>query len=151
MNKKEAQCIFCEELIPADSEECPHCDKKPFSGMYFDPEKYKIVDQLEKDGELEKAWELLHEEWMQHGDYDYYDDEMYFELLEKMHELYERNPSLIRQRVDLIKDYWRNAAAYAHFVHKNDIEEGLGIVRKAKRKDLEEELIEYLDELHGGR
>ena len=41
-------CIFCEELIPSDSEECPNCDKKPFSGMYFDPAKYKIVEQLEK-------------------------------------------------------------------------------------------------------
>ena len=141
-------CIFCEELIPSDSEECPNCDKQPFSGMYFDPEKYKIVEQLEKDGELEKAWELLHEEWMQHGDVDYYDDEMYFELLEKMHELYERNPGLIRQRVDLIKDYWRNAVYYAYVVHKNDIEEGLEIVRKANRKDLEVELIDYLDDLH---
>ena len=119
--------------------------------MYFDPETYKVVEQLEKNGELEKAWKILHEEWMQHGDIDYYDDKMYFELLEKMHALYERNPSLIRQRVDLIKDYWRNAAAYAYFVHKNDIEEGLEIVRKANRKDLEEELTEYLDELHSGR
>ena len=151
MNQKMENCIVCEELIPADSEECPHCDKKPFSGMYFDPETYKVVEQLEKNGELEKAWKILHEEWMQHGDIDYYDDKMYFELLEKMHALYERNPSLIRQRVDLIKDYWRNAAAYAYFVHKNDIEEGLDIVRKAKRKDLEEELTEYLDELHRGR
>ena len=148
MSEQEAMCIFCEEHIPDDSEECPHCGKKPFSGMYFDPEKYKIVDRLEKDGELEKAWELLHEEWMQHGDVDYYDDDMYFELLDKMHELYERNPSLIRQRVDLIKDYWRNAVYYAYVVHKNDIEEGLEIVRKANRKDLEEELIYYLDEIH---
>ena len=119
--------------------------------MYFDPETYIIVKQLEKNGELEKAWKILHEEWMQHGDIDYYDDKMYFELLEKMHALYERNQSLIRQRVDLIRDYWRNAAAYAYLVHKNDIEEGLEIVRKANRKDLEEELIEYLDELHSGR
>jgi hypothetical protein len=29
---------------------------------------------------------------------------------------------------------------------KRDIEEGLDIVRKVNRKDLEEELIEYLDE-----
>ena len=116
--------------------------------MYFDPETYKVVEHLEKDGELEKAWKLLYDEWIQHGDYDYYDDEMYFELLEKMHELYELNPSLIRQRVDLIKDYWRGVAYYAHFVGQRDIEEGLEIVRKANRKDLEEELIDYLDELH---
>ena len=48
----------------------------------------------------------------------------------------------------MIKDYWRNAVYYAYVVHKNDIEEGLDIVRKADRKDLEEELIDYLDEIH---
>ena len=32
--------------------------------MYFNPETYKVVEQLEKDGELEKAWKILHEEWM---------------------------------------------------------------------------------------
>ena len=148
MATEQSACIFCEELIPADSEECTHCDKKPFSGMYFDPETYKTAEELEKKGKLEEAWKLLHDEWIQHGDYDYYDDKMYFELLEKMHELYERNPSLLRQRVDLIKDYWRGAAYYAHFVGQRDIEEGLDIVRKVNRKDLEEELIEYLDEIH---
>ena len=148
MATEQSACIFCEELIPADSEECPHCDKKPFSGMYFDPETYKTAEELEKKGELEEAWKLLYDEWIQHGDYDYYDDKMYFELLEKMHELYERNPSLLRQRVDLIKDYWRGAAYYAHFVGQRDIEEGLEIVRKVERKDLEDELIEYLDTIH---
>jgi DNA gyrase inhibitor GyrI len=49
--------------------------------MYFDPETYKTAEELEKKGELEEAWKLLYEEWIQHGDYDYYDDEMYFELL----------------------------------------------------------------------
>ncbi len=143
-----AKCIFCEEMIDATSEECPHCSKKPFSGMYFDSNTYTLVKELEERGELEEAWKLLNDEWIQHGDYDYYDDEMYFELLEKMHELYERNPSLLRQRVDLIKDYWRGAAYYAYFVGERDIEDGLDIVRKVNRKDLEEELIDYLDELH---
>ena len=62
-------CIFCEELISADSEECPHCDKKPFSGMYFDSNTYNLVKELEDKGELEEAWKLLYDEWMQHGDY----------------------------------------------------------------------------------
>ena len=143
-----AKCIFCEEMIDATSEECPHCSKKPFSGMYFDSNTYTLVKELEEKGELEEAWKLLHDEWIQHGDYDYYDDKMYFELLEKMHELYERNPSLLRQRVNLIKDYWRGAAYYAHFVGQRDIEEGLDIVRKVNRKDLEDELIDFLDQLH---
>jgi|SaaInlStandDraft_1057018.scaffolds.fasta_scaffold284947_1 hypothetical protein len=148
MGDDKSMCIFCEEYIPSNSEECPHCSKKPFSGMYFDSNTYTLVKKLEEKGELKEAWKLLYDEWMQHGDYDYYDDEMYFELLEKMHELYERNPSLLRRRVDLIKDYWRGAAYYAHFVGQRDIEEGLDIVRKVNRKDLEEELIEYLDELN---
>ena len=118
-------CIFCEELIPSDSEECPNCDKKPFSGI-LDTENTRLLNSSKRK---EKGLELLHEEWMVHGDVDYYDDEMYFELLGE-DELYERNPSLIRQRVDLIKDYWRNAVYYAYVVHKNDIEEGLEIVRK---------------------
>ena len=53
MSDEESMCIFCEELIPADSEECPHCSKKPFSGMYFDPETYKTAEELEKKGELD--------------------------------------------------------------------------------------------------
>tara|TARA_B100001758_G_C18361438_1_gene585980 strand:+ start:1004 stop:1453 length:450 start_codon:yes stop_codon:yes gene_type:complete len=143
-----SQCIFCEELIPSSSVECPNCSKKPFSGMYFDSNTYTLVKELEEKGELEEAWKLLHDEWIQHGDYDYYDDKMYFELLQKMHELYERNPSLLRQRVDLIKDYWRGAAYYAHFVGQRDIEEGLEIAKKVGRNDLEEELIDFLDQLH---
>ena len=147
MSKEEATCIFCEELIPAESEECPHCNKKPFSGMYFDPETYKVVEQLEKDGELEKAWELLHEEWIQHGDHDYFDAAMYIQLLQKLNDLYERNPGLIRQRTDLVKEQWRKIVSHSYFPGAQEIEEGLDIARKANRKDLEEELIKYLDEL----
>ena len=148
MVTEQSACIFCEELIPADSEECPHCDKKPFSGMYFDSETYKTAEELEKKGELEKAWKLLYDEWRQHGDYDYYDDEMYFELYGKMHELYERNPTLIRQRIELIKNHWRDIVFYSYVVGQRDAEEGLDVARKAGRKDLEDELIEYLDEIH---
>jgi len=55
---------------------------------------------------------------------------------------------LLRQRVDIIKDYWRGAVYYAHFVGQRDIDEGLEIARKVGRKDLEEELIDFLDQLH---
>lgn len=143
-----AKCIFCEEMIDATSEECPHCSKKPFSGMYFDSNTYTLVKELEEKGELEEAWKLLHDEWIQHGDYDYYDDEMYFELYGKMHELYERNPTLIRQRIELIKNHWRDIVFYSYVVGQRDAEEGLDVARKAGRKDLEDELIEYLDEIH---
>ena len=115
--------------------------------MYFDSKKYKIVEQLENDGELEKAWELLHEEWIQHGDIDYYDDQMFFELLQKLNDLYERNPGLIRQRIDLVKEQWRKIVSSSYFPGTQEIEEGLDIARKVNRKDLEEELIRYLDEL----
>ena len=143
-----AKCIFCEEMIDATSEECPHCSKKPFSGMYFDSNTYTLVKELEERGELEEAWKLLNDEWIQHGDYDYYDDEMYFELYGKMHELYERNPTLIRQRIELIKNHWRDIVFYSYVVGQRDAEEGLDVARKAGRKDLEDELIEYLDEIH---
>ncbi|MDB2671758.1 hypothetical protein N9Y75_02805 [Candidatus Poseidoniales archaeon] len=143
-----SRCIFCEELIPSSSVECPNCSKKPFSGMYFDSNIYTLVKELEEKGELEEAWKLLHDEWIQHGDYDYYDDKMYFELYGKMHELYERNPTLIRQRIELIKNHWRDIVFYSYVVGQRDAEEGLDVARKAGRKDLEDELIEYLDEIH---
>ena len=117
--------------------------------MYFDPETYKVVEQLEKDGELEKAWELLHEEWIQHGDHDYYDGVMYVQLLQKLDGLYERNPGLIRQRIDLLKEHWRKIVSDSHFPGRQEIDEGFDIARKANRRDLEEELIKYLDELQG--
>jgi len=116
--------------------------------MYFDSNIYTLVKELEEKGELEEAWKLLHDEWMQHGDYDYYDDKMYFELYGKMHELYERNPTLIRQRIELIKNHWRDIVFYSYVVGQRDAEEGLDVARKAGRKDLEDELIEYLDEIH---
>ena len=148
MEQDQKNCIFCQELLPSDSEECPECGKKPFSGMYFDPKTYTLAEELEKNGELVKAWETLHEEWVQHGDMDYYDDEMFFELLQKLNELYERNPILIRQRINLTKEHWRKIVSHSHFPGTQEIEEGLDIARKANRKDLEEELIMYLDELH---
>lgn len=115
--------------------------------MYFDPETYKVVEQLEKDGELEKAWKILHEEWIKHGDYDYYDDKMYFELLQEMHALYERNPSLIRQRVDLVKDVWRKIAYYSYGISETEVEIGLNIARNAGRQDMVEDLKNFLKQV----
>ena len=115
--------------------------------MYFDPETYKVVEQLEKDGELEKAWKILHEEWIQHGDIDYYDDKMYFELLEKMHELYERNPSLIRQRVNLVKEVWKKIAYHSYYISETEVEIGLNIAKNAGRQDLVEDLKNFLQQV----
>ena len=115
--------------------------------MYFDPKTYALAEELEKNGELVRAWETLHEEWVQHGDIDYYDDQMFFELLQKLNGLYERNPGLIRQRIDLVKEQWRKIVSSSYFPGTQEIEEGLDIARKANRKDLEDELIRYLDEL----
>ena len=34
------ECIFCEEHVSEDAEECPYCQKKQCSGMYFDPRSF---------------------------------------------------------------------------------------------------------------
>ena len=140
-------CIFCEdEDLPEDCEKCPICDLPPFSGMMFDPKRKYEAERLEAEGDLSGAWEILSEEWMNHTDMDYFDDEMATQIRGWIDELFERNPNMTEQRVEMnlmimrVNHYWGG-----HNEGFDRFEEALGIAKEAGRPDLELEVLE----MHG--
>ena len=144
------QCIFCVEgepiELPDDCKECPQCFNPPFSGMMFDPKRKEEAERLEGEGDLVGAWEILSEEWMSHTDIDYFDDEMAFRIREWIVELFERNPGMTEQRVEMelmimrVNHYWGG-----HNEGLDRFEEALRIANEADRPDLELEALE----MHG--
>jgi hypothetical protein len=144
------QCIFCEEgepiELPEDCKECPQCFNPPFSGMMFDPKRKEEAERLEAEGDLSGAWEILSEEWMNHTDMDYFDDEMATQIRGWIDELFERNPNMTEQRVEMnlmimrVNHYWGG-----HNEGFDRFEEALGIAKEAGRPDLELEVLE----MHG--
>ena len=137
------QCIFCENAeLPEDTEECPDCSNKPFSGMYFDPEQYIRAAALEADGKVEEAWALLSEEWLGHCDIDYFDDEMADELQGKLLELFDRHPlRLIQQRYELCKQAMEIQFFWACFASQDTLKEGMKAMLRCNREDLARELV----------
>ena len=137
------QCIFCEgDDLPEDTRECPHCGKKPFSGMYFDPERYARAEALEADGKVEEAWALLYEEWLAHHDMDYFDEEMGDEIEVKLLELFERQPSLlVEQRYELCKQTMEIQFFWAYFASEDTLKEGMKAMLRNGREDLARELV----------
>jgi len=138
------ECIFCEEQVSEDAEECPHCSKKPFSGMYFDPSSFDEATRLDQEGDSEGAWRILFAEWQQHTDLDYFDQEMVVKIRERIDALLDRNPELIDKRVQImledcsIEAYWSGGG---HDV--TIIEEAMQLARDAQRPDLELEAFEH--------
>lgn len=137
------QCIFCEgDNLPGDTQECPNCGNKPFSGMYFDPEQYTRVEALEAKGKVVEAWALLYEEWLGHCDVDYFDDEMADELKAKLLELFERQPSkLVQQRYELCKQTMDIQFYHAYFASEETLKEGMKAMLRHGREDLARELV----------
>ena len=141
------QCIFCEEgepiELPEDCKECPQCFNPPFSGMMFDPRRKEEAERLESEGDLDGAWSILSGEWMNHTDIDYYDDEMAIQINGWIYELFERNPGMTEQRVEMklmemgSHHYWGQ-----HHDGLDAAEEAIRIARVAGRIDLEIDALE---------
>lgn len=136
------QCIFCEgDDLPEDTQECPNCGNKPFSGMYFDTEQYVRAAALEAEGKVEEAWALLYEEWLAHNDRDYFDEEMGDEIEVKLLELFERQPSLVEQRYELCKQTMEIQFFWAQFASEDTLKEGMKAMLRNEREDLARELV----------
>ena len=137
------QCIFCEdEDLPEETEECPNCGKKPFSGMYFDDAIYDEVNKLEKNGKSKMAWTILHEQWREHSDIDYFDDQMYHKLLSDLHNLFLRNKALIEERIKLQVEVMQIERFWSHFASENTLIEGIQIATAQGRDDFAQTLVE---------
>ena len=137
------KCIFCEgDDLPGDTQECPNCGNKPFSGMYFDPEQYVRAAALEAEEKVDEAWALLYEEWLGHCDIDYFDDEMADELQGKLLELFDRQPSqLVQQRYELCKQTMEIQFFWACFASEDTLKEGMKAMLRNGREDLARELV----------
>ena len=150
------QCIFCEEgepiELPEDCKECPQCFNPPFSGMMFDQKRKVEAENLEEKGDLIGAWEILSEEWMAHTDVDYYDDEMAIRIRQWISELFDRNPGMVEQRVQMelmmmtSMHYWG-----FHNAGTDSAEEAMRIAREAGRLDLEFEALDSFESIQSQR
>ena len=139
------ECIICEEEVDDDAEECPHCLNKPFSGMYFDEATYGKVDALEKEGKVKEAWSELYQEWRQHTDHEYFDEDMASGLYKLLEALFERNPELVEERLEMLQDEMM-IARYWSTIDPKDVEKGIKIAQDAGRADLELKfLVDYRD------
>ena len=115
--------------------------------MMFDQKSKDDADRMERDGDLEGAWGILSEEWMSHTDIDYYDDQMAIRISGWIEELFQRNPGMTDQRVEMRL----MEMSSLHFWGQHDdalgaAEDAMRIAREAGRPDLELEALES----HGG-
>ena len=136
------ECIFCEELVDIDEVECPNCGMKPFSGMYLDPKTYENADQMEKDGDIKGAWKLLHEEYRQHTDVEYFDEETAGILHDYLEALYTRHQGLlVAEKIDLLLDSLQIGAYWGHY-DDSLVEQAVELTQDAERPDLELKVLE---------
>ena len=114
--------------------------------MMFDAKRKEEAERLESEGDLIGAWKILSEEWMAHTDIDYFDDEMAVQLNKWIDELFDRNPEMIEQRVEMKLMVMKlNTALGDHDGSLNAAEEAMHLAREADRPDLELEALE----MHG--
>ena len=136
------ECIFCAgDNLPDDTEECPSCGKKPFPGMYFDREVYIRAESLESNGKVNEAWTLLYDEWLDHRDIDYHDEETGDEIERKLLELYERHASLVHQRFELCAQTMRLQMYWGPFASEQTLKDGMKAMLSHDRDDLAAELL----------
>ena len=135
-------CIYCEEEVEDDAEECPHCYNKPFSGMYFDESTYDEAYALEKEGNVKEAWTLLYEEWRQHTDVEYFDQDMAGKLHTLLEALFERHSVLlIEERLEMLQDEMMISKFWGT-INLEDVDKGSKIAQDAGRIDLELKFLE---------
>jgi hypothetical protein len=141
------ECIFCaDEDLPTDTQECPNCGKKPFSGMYFDCETYARAETLEANGMVDEAWTLLYNEWLNHRDINYHDEETGDEIEKKLLELFERHASLVHRRFELCAQTMRIQMYWAAFASEQTLKDGMKAMLACGRDDLAAELVD----IHAG-
>ena len=141
-DKGKEECIFCEELVDSDEVECPNCGMKPFSGMYLDPKTYENADQMEKDGDIKGAWKLLHDEYRQHTDIEYFDEETAGILHDYLESLYARHAELlVVEKIDLLLGGLQIGAYWGHY-DDSLVEQAIELAQSVERPDLELKILE---------
>ena len=99
---------------------------------------------LESEGDLEAAWRMLYDEWLSYTDHEYFDYEMASLFSLELDQLFERNHSLLGQKIQKICDECSIDAYHSGGGHDVAmVEAGFKLAQDANRPDLELELLEH--------
>ena len=99
---------------------------------------------LESEGDLEAAWRMLYDEWLSYTDHEYFDYEMASLFSLELDQLFERNHSLLGQKIQKICDECSIDAYHSGGGHDVAmVEVGFKLAQDANRPDLELELLEH--------
>ena len=139
------RCIFCEEENPEDALECFNCSNKPFPGMYLEDGFFDRIDELVRVKDLDSACVKLLEEYVNHTDVDYYDDETAMKIAEKLDRIFEKYPEIYKHRFELSIIIIQRGAFWQYPVdHEVDI--ASRIISKHGDEEMENQLIEAIDD-----
>ena len=99
---------------------------------------------LESEGDPEAAWRVLYDEWLSYTDHEYFDYEMASLFSLELDQLFERNHSLLGEKIQKICeecsiDAYHSGGGYDVTM----VEAGFKLAQDANRPDLELELLEH--------
>tara|TARA_B100001758_G_scaffold189584_1_gene166464 strand:+ start:143 stop:643 length:501 start_codon:yes stop_codon:yes gene_type:complete len=99
---------------------------------------------LESEGDPEAAWRILYDQWLSYTDHEYFDYEMASLFSLELDQLFERNPSLLGEKIQKICDECSIDAYHSGGGHDVAmVEAGFKLAENANRPDLELELLEH--------
>jgi len=99
---------------------------------------------LESEGDLEAAWRVLYDEWLSYTDHEYFDYEMASLFSLELDQLFERNHSLLGEKIQKICEECSIDAYHSGGGHDVAmVEAGFKLAQDANRPDLELELLEH--------
>lgn len=137
-------CIFCEEENPKDALECFNCSRKPFAGMYLEDGFFESIDELVKSGDVDSACGKLLEEYENHTDIDYYDDETAMKIAETLDNIFANNPKTFQHRFELSITIIERGAFWQYPVH-DEVDLADKIVSDFGDEEMKQRLIEAVD------
>tara|TARA_B100001173_G_C15823627_1_gene477304 strand:+ start:208 stop:696 length:489 start_codon:yes stop_codon:yes gene_type:complete len=99
---------------------------------------------LESEGDPEAAWRMLYDEWLSYTDHEYFDYEMASLFSLELDQLFERNHSLLGEKIQKICEECSIDAYHSGGGHDVAmVETGFKLAQDANRPDLELELLEH--------
>ena len=85
--------------------------------MYIEDGFFDRIDELVKSGDVDSACEKLLEEYENHTDVDYYDDETAMKIAEIINNIFERYPETFKHRFELSIIVIQRGAFWQYPVH----------------------------------
>ena len=137
-------CIFCVEENPEDALECFNCSRKPFAGMYLEEGFFEGIEESIKHGNVNSACEKLLEEYNNHTDIDYYDDETAVKIADILNRIFEQNPETFKHRFELSIMIIERGRFWQYPVH-DEVDFVLKLVSDFGDEEMKNRLTEAID------